>query len=280
VGIKFFGQYLLEKGMITAEQLLEASSYQESKNLRFGEYARSRGYLTDRDIRRIQEEQRHTDMLFGELAVRLGILTPEAAEEILTRQKNDHLYIGEALVEKNFISREALDVELSLFREDQKDYAPGVISVPSGVRDPQAVRDAVDLTKKMFLRVARLEVKVGDGFMSMDEPGKNFASVSVRISGKGGMEYALSTSREVSAAIYAGLLGEAGASESDEELVVDSVKEFCNITCGNILARMAQRGHSAELHPPREDFHLGGRTAVRYPLYSTSGDISLIILEG
>ena len=55
--VKFFGQYLLEKNIITPQQLIEAVEYQESKNLKFGEYALSKGYLTAKDVEKIQNEQ-------------------------------------------------------------------------------------------------------------------------------------------------------------------------------------------------------------------------------
>jgi CheY-specific phosphatase CheX len=286
MGVKFFGQFLLESNVITAGQLLEAVKYQESRNLKFGDYARSRGYLAEGDVGRLREEQKRTDMMIGELAVELGMLDNGQVDEILTMQKNDHIFIGEALVRRGFITTETLEKELERFGEDQKRYVPGEINVSEGVKDPDAVKSFVDLTLKMLRRMAHVDVKVEEGFISESEPGKNFSVVSVLLSGAKGCEYVLSVSREVALRVATGVMGQDAGSEPDE-IVSDGVKEFCNIVCGNIVAGMAKKGMTVEISPPSEAVPrsggykiVNGRKAVHYPLVSTKGEILLIIIEG
>jgi CheY-specific phosphatase CheX len=286
MGVKFFGQYLLEKNIITPQQLIEAVEYQESKNLKFGEYALSKGYLTEKDIERIRNEQRRVDMRFGEIAVKLNILTPEQVEEILRMQRNDHVFLGEVLVKKGFLTPEVLERELALFKEDQSKYITGEIMIPQGVKNPEIVRDAVDLTQKMFQRIAHLNVKVGEGFISNKEPQRNFLIISVSLSGSLKYEYALSSSQKISELIASAIIGGDVKGES-KEVIIDGVKEFCNITCGNIIAKMTQRGKSVDIKPPEEvvfsadGYHLvNGRKAVYYPLVSPQGESTLILIEG
>lgn len=119
MGVKFFGQFLLEKSVITPQQLLEAVEFQESANTMFGDYAVSKGYLTKEDMAKLQAQQQQTDVMFGEIAVTLGVLNQEQVDEILMRQRNDHVYIGAALVKKGYIAPGVLVKQLTDFNEDQ-----------------------------------------------------------------------------------------------------------------------------------------------------------------
>lgn len=286
MSIKFFGQFLIERGVITAEQLLQAIKIQEQKNLRFGDYARAKGYLKDEDVLRLQEEQRRTDMRIGELAVSLGMLTKEQVNELLTMQKNDHIFLGEALRLGGFITHEDLHKELDLFRQDQRDYIAGVINVPKGVKDPEFIKTAVDLTRKMFNRIAQIEAKVGFGETFDEEPEVNFAAVAMGFIGFVNYDYILSVPREAAVTLATGFIGEDASGEPDE-IIIDSVKEFCNIACGNVMARMSKKGKKVSITPPRLAEPKGasyivvkGRSAVRYPFVTQAGDVSLILVEG
>lgn len=286
MGIKFFGQFLLGKNIIKPQELIKAVEYQESRNLRFGEYALSKGYLTEKDIERIQNEQKRTDMQFGEIAVKLGILNSAQVKEILTMQKNDHIFIGEALAEKGFLSRGVLERELALFKADQSKYITGEIIILGGTENPEIVRDMVDMTQKMLQRMAYINVKVDHGFISNEEPQRNFLLISVLLSGSLKYEYAISSSLETSRLIASKIIGEEIKEES-REVMADGVKEFCNITCGNIIAKIAKRGKTVDISPPEEvvysvdGYHLiKGRNAIYYPLISPKGDITLILVKG
>ncbi len=286
MSVKFFGQYLLEKGIITPEQLLEAVKYQEASNLKFGDYAVSKGYITKDDALRVHAEQQKEDKRFGEIAMQLGILSAEQVEEILLRQKNDHVYIGAALVKKSFVDTDSLLKELALFKEDQAKYASGEIAIPEGVRSPEVVREMVGLTQKMLGRIARITAKVGAGFMSSEEPERDFTVIAVDIEGNRAFEYILSSSLEASENIASCILGINVINEPGE-VIADSVKEFANIVCGNLIAKLAQSGKRLEISPPTEVEYsrergydlIRGRNALYYPIISTAGDMKLIIVE-
>lgn len=286
MGVKFFGQFLLEKNIIKPEELIKAVECQESRNLRFGGYALSKGYLTEKDIERIQNEQKRTDMQFGEIAVKLGILNSTQVKEILTMQKNDHIFIGEALAEKGFLTSDVLERELSLFKADQSQYITGEIIIPDSTENPEIVRDMADMTQKMLQRMAHINIKVDHGFISNEEPQRNFLLVSIRLSGSLKYEYAISSSLETSRLIASNIIGEEIKEES-REVIADGVKEFCNIICGNIVAKIAKRGKTVDITPPKEvvysvdGYHLiKGRRAIYYSLVSPEGDITLILVEG
>ncbi|MCK5427475.1 MAG: chemotaxis protein CheX [Thermodesulfovibrionia bacterium] len=286
MGVKFFGQYLLEKNIIKPQELIEAVQFQDSKNRSFGEYAISKGYLTIEDIEKIHNEQRRIDMRFGELAVKMGLLTLDQVKEILTLQINEHVFIGEALVKKGVLTRDVLERELALFQKDQSKYKIGRIITPAGVKNPDIVREIVDMSQKILQRLTRLIIKVGTGYVSSEEPYKNFLLISVSLHGSAQYEYIFSSSQEIAHLIASSFIGE-NVQNEQKEVIIDSVKEFCNITCGNIIAKLSQRGEKIDINPPEEivfsddSYHIvNGRKAIYYLLISIRGESTVLLIEG
>ena len=97
MAVQFFGQYLLEKGLITAEQVLRVIEYQELQNLRIGEFAIRQGLLTESDASRVNQLQLSQDIRFGEAAIQLGVLEEVEVQILLAAQRNSHIYFGEAV---------------------------------------------------------------------------------------------------------------------------------------------------------------------------------------
>ena len=69
---RFFGQYLLEKGRITSQQLLDALERQKEITTPIGSMALEQGCLTAEQVKRILEQQRKRHRSFGELACEMG----------------------------------------------------------------------------------------------------------------------------------------------------------------------------------------------------------------
>lgn len=284
MSIKFFGQFLLGRNLINAKDLLDVIRFQESRNLKFGEYAVSKGYLSKEHVKRIQDEQKRNDMLFGELAVKLDMLTEEQVDEVLTMQRNDHVCIGEAIVLKGFLTQDVIDRELDAFKSEQSVYALGDVGVPAGLKKPEFVKVMADITLKMIRRIVQLEAKIDDGVMMDIEPDEHFAAISVTFSGGLNYDYILLADVEMARAIAGAVIG-SDASKEHEDIVIDGVREFGNIVCGNLLARMAQMGKNVEISIPHavkyEDGYtfVNGRKAVKYSIATTSGILALLIAE-
>lgn len=283
MSVKFFGQFLIERGALTPEQLIEAVSYQENRNHKFGMYAESKGYLKAEDVERLNEEQKRTDLMIGELAAKLGLLTSIQVEEILTVQRNDHVQIGQILVMKGFMDEENLEAELEAFREDQSHYEVGKVLVPDGVKNAETISTLVDLTLKMLQRVAKIEGKADEGRVLSMNPEETYSAVSITLSGGLNCDYVLMCDEGVARAIASAIIG-GDASGEEKEIVVDGVKEFANVVCGNISGKMAQRGKSVEISVPHAlDYSNGyglseSAASVLYRMPTIDGDASLVIV--
>ena len=283
MSIKFFGQFLLERGVLTSGQLLEAVSYQESRNLKFGQYAEKKGFLSAADVDRLQQEQKTADMRIGELAVKLGMIEAGQVDEILTMQKNDHVQIGQCLVSKGFIDEAALERELDAFKADQSPYVRDEIAVPEGTKNSAMVSDIVDISLKMLVRVAGLDAKSDGGIVLDKEPAEVYSCVAITLSGGMNCNYVFMADEDVSRALATSIIG-SDASREDREMVVDGVREFANIICGNILARLAQRGKSVEISIPHTLEYKGGYgivnggSTVLYEIPTSAGTVWLALV--
>jgi len=264
--VKFFGQYLMEKGAVTRDALLKAVELQDSINLKFGDMARSMGLITDADIERVHDAQRSKDQQFGDMCLSLGILTGEQMQQVLARQKSTHLYIGEALVRVKAIAQADLERHLQAFKADQAPYAVEAVAIPRGVPHADLLEITADLTYKMFSRVVNLTFRRGacTAITSMD---KNDVVVAMALHGAVEARYVLSVSAAVRDQIARSILKEPDVSKEPREVLVDAVMELMNIVCGNIAAKAAQLGQAIEIAPPE---------VVTGPLTVPAGKIGIL----
>lgn len=116
---QFFGNFLLNKGVISPEQLIEALKVQAYAHKKFGTLAIHSGYMSASEVEDVYITQTHYDKHFGELATELGYLSEEQVDELLTTQLPDYMLLGQILVEQKIITR--IDFE-NLIAEYQSAY--------------------------------------------------------------------------------------------------------------------------------------------------------------
>jgi CheY-specific phosphatase CheX len=281
MGIQFFGEFLIDRWVVTRGQLIEALELQEYRNLKLGALAVRKGYLTEDQASQINELQKSQDMRFGDLVVARGLMTEAQVQELLAIQKNNYLYLGEALIELGYLTEDILERELAIFKEEQAPYRLDEVSVPAGTKSAETVRASVDLTRKMFVRVVGLMVKVGEG--RQDDGSKPLESeyhlsVAIPFFGSQKASYILSVSSEVAVMIASRILKEDATRES-EDIVEDAVREFCNIVCGNAAAKLSQMGVQVEIGPPETlattPKPIEGMTLLVFPIHIAEGGVDL-----
>jgi len=281
MGVKFFGQFLLERRLITSNQLVEAVEFQQAQNLKLGDYAVKKGYLTKEQSAQINRLQQQKDLKFGQAAMDLSLLTAKQVDELLLMQQNDHIYLGDAVVLKGFASRAAVDEALKAFKEDQKIYEiQGGIPVPSELQLTDTVRVFIDMTQKMLLRMGSIETKItGNEWItgSVMPPGN--ASL-IRFEGGIKCAYIVGLPETVTHKLGEKLLGKF-YDPKDPAVRQDAVQEFCNIVTGNVVARLAQMGVRSDILPPETlsgPVSLGTGRALKYVAATPDGQGVFIAL--
>ncbi|MBI5141270.1 MAG: chemotaxis protein CheX [Nitrospirae bacterium] len=284
MAVKFFGQFLVERNIVSRELLLKAIELQDSVNLKFGEMALSISMITPAEAERVNEAQKSEDLRFGDMAVKLGILTEEQMKEVLTRQKNSHLYIGEALVKVGALASEELPRYLDEFKTDQAPYVVDHVAIPAGVPHAALWEITADLTYKMFTRIVQLTFRPGQcEIINRIEP--NNTIVSMRMSGATDAEYFISVSGGVREMIARAILKEDDVSGEQKDVLDDTVMEFANVVLGNIAAKAAQIGKDVEIHPPEVVDTDGtgidvpaGSTGLAFPIHVMDERVALCVI--
>ena len=77
---------LVRRGIITAEQFVQAVEWQLDQRPRLGRLALESGKLTMKQVFAVLEEQTDNDKPFGETAVELGFLTKRQVNNLLKQQ--------------------------------------------------------------------------------------------------------------------------------------------------------------------------------------------------
>ncbi|WP_099468290.1 chemotaxis protein CheX [Konateibacter massiliensis] len=103
---QFFGNYLLNKHLITLEQLMEAIQNKNTIHMKLGVLAIHNGYMTANDVERVRIKQTQKDKRFGEIAVEEGFLTHSQVNDLLNAQTPDYLLLSQLLVDKGYLTME------------------------------------------------------------------------------------------------------------------------------------------------------------------------------
>jgi CheY-specific phosphatase CheX len=249
MAVKFFGQFLVEKNLVSREALLQAIDLQEQKNLKFGEMATSMGYVTQADIERAHDAQMSKDLKLGDLLVEMGVLSLDQMNEVFTRQKNTHLYIGEALILIGALSSEKLQQYLDEFKADQAQYVSDRIELPEGTANGLVWEMTADLTYKMITRVLDLQFRPGK-CRKLSTIDSNFMMAAMDFSGDVEARYIISVSEEVQKSVAKAILREESVDTEPAEVLEDTVMEFVNVVCGNVAAKASQMGRIMHINPP------------------------------
>jgi len=249
MAVKFFGQFLVEQGAVTNEALLHAIELQERTNLKLGEMALAMGYITPDDIERAHTAQLSKDMKLGDLLVELCILSPAQLQEVIDRQKATHLYIGEALVKVGALTPEKLENYLAAFKADQAPYVADRIELPAWLHNQQLCEITVDLSYKMITRVLGIQFRPGK-CQETSQLSTNHMIAAMDFSGDAAARYLLSVSAGLQKTIAKAILKEETVDHEPIDVLEDTVMEFVNIVCGNVVAKASQSGMTLEINPP------------------------------
>jgi hypothetical protein len=255
MGVKIFGQYLIEQGVIDSEQVRAALDLMDRENRSLGELATAEGILTAQDADKVNAEQRHRDCPFGVLAIEMGLLTESQIDRLVNLQERNRLRIGQALVRLGSLGNERLAELLASYEADQAPYRTGKVALPGGLQENALAPVVVDLFPKLLMRVARIVARMGSG-----EPASAVPDLAVRsavtVRGEACLQICLLGDDAFSRQL-AGAAAGIEVSDADLGLLSDGVGEFLNVLAGNAMSLLEQQGISTELEPPQGEIDFG-----------------------
>lgn len=240
MGVKYFGQFLLERGLVRPEELRRAIALQQERNFDLGKICTTLGFLSHENAERLNQQQRFVDKRFGELAIAEKLMTTAQLEQALRVQERAHLPLGRALVEIKAFDGAALDRALAEFKDDQAPFSQVEterLAMPPEVTQPELAQIYVDLCKKLLARVARVQTKA-------EVPTLTTAPVTASVIAAqrlGPMTAHLGFSDAIARQVMTALLGFSPnqPSRRDDE---EGTRDFLNVVTVNVASKLAERG--------------------------------------
>lgn len=110
------GNYLVEEGFMTKEQLQHVISEQERIRVKLGLIAVSEGMLTLDQADAINRLQQVMDKRFGDIAVEKGYLTESQVSSLLKMQGNEYLTFTQTLVDEGIVSMDKIQLVLRSYQ--------------------------------------------------------------------------------------------------------------------------------------------------------------------
>jgi hypothetical protein len=244
----FFGQYLLAKGAINREALLDALDRQRRSNLSLPELAVQEG-LIDRDrAEAIGAAYRMSDQPIEEILAATGGLAREQIERLQHKQRSSWLRIGAALVEGGYLTDDDIAAHLEDYRSLESEADRRIRETMRALDHSEAVSACVELSVFHFSRVTGRPAKLESVVQQTAELEPGRQRFSQRIVGDGDYTIAIDLPDELVAAVAQGMLGfnvDAGS-----EVEADAVCEYLNLIGGNACTRIEQLGRLLRPRPP------------------------------
>lgn len=119
---QFLGNYLLQRGIVTQDQLFNAMSRLSQTHIKLGTIAIHEGLMTAKEVDECLYVQTREDKRFGEIAVKRGYLTDEQVNDLLSKQTPDYILLGQNLVEDGIFSYEDLERIIFEYKSDTELY--------------------------------------------------------------------------------------------------------------------------------------------------------------
>lgn len=163
---KFFGEFLLEKGLITREALEQVLAIQKESRFKLGELAVSLNLLTKKDAKRINLKQQSQNKRFGDIAIELGLLNQQQVESLFINQQEKRRYLGDILVEQNLFSQQQLEQQLKAHELAQQQAFQSMQQVVEQHKLGRLILGAIEMSNNIFLRVLHQQSK----FSQLMEP--------------------------------------------------------------------------------------------------------------
>lgn len=116
---QLFGKYLVEKGVISADDYEAAIRKQLDVRVKLGTIAVAEGLLTAEQVETLNKLQMQFDKRFGDLAVEKEYLTQEQVELLLKKQGNPYMQFLEVLLEQGWVNVSQMDEQLSAFQKEK-----------------------------------------------------------------------------------------------------------------------------------------------------------------
>lgn len=245
---KFFGQYLLEKGIINREQFLDAVKLQKTIDQPLCAAAIKKGFLEDGELAKLDPES-CSDTNFLRIVEEKKLLTTEQIEEISREQYENWIFFGEALVRNGALAPSRLGPLFEEYREDASEPDALYSSIPESTPERLLVSQFLKATIDIFIHYTRKIVRVESVTPSSSEISDGVYIFTQEVVGDKNLLFVMAMQDELVRIISKYMMGTAADEVGPLEL--DAVAEFVNIVVGNSCVKLNMNQCKVEIKPPQ-----------------------------
>lgn len=276
---QYFGQYLLNRGIVSSDDLLKALETQQESHVKLGVLAMGAGLMTAAQVEEIHQEQTRQDKMFGEIALEKGYLTRSQLDELLSSQKKGHLLLGQALIDGHALTLEQLEKALQDYQQEYSFSDEEFASVQEG-KVELLLEKALKLNPReenfnnYIYLFARNLVRFVDpqAWLSLEHEDREAELpaawvVEQRIEGPFPLATFIAGTEKAFVELASRFAGE--KIEAMEELGQAAVSEFLNLHNGVFLVNMSNQGIELKLQPP----------SVKQATFEAAGDLRIFTVN-
>jgi hypothetical protein len=259
VRARFFGDFLIERGVVSREGVAAAARRMLEVNRTLAAMAQERGWLTAAQVEQIHAQQLLHNHVWGEQAIALGLLDQGQLMRLLADQRARHIRLGEALLELGEIARPALERALAEFAEERALAGALPRRLPAELERCKPARWVLDHFCELTLRIARLPMRLGDAW-EWKGGIEHEHCVQVALGGASGFELGIAADRGFGAVLAQGWLG-LEPDGVDGPIVLDLIGQLLSLITGRAAAEC---GTALSPGLPEQDALPASGTAVEF----------------
>ncbi|EKD26044.1 MAG: CheC protein [uncultured bacterium] len=246
--IKYFGQYLIEKKIISTKDLLRVMKLQTENNDSLVDFAWRKGFINQEQYERILQHQLQNNVSFINAALDLNILTQLEMEKLLSAQISKNLLLSEALVNEKILTQDQIDKHFRAFRSEQSILEFNILNAISTHKNSDVIHVLIQSITNLFRYLLDVQPRIG-GFAKDIHFEKDYEWVALqRLSGDIDVLIQLFLHEDLICLISTALWRK----EMNEinEYTLDSVKEFLNIVIGYTCTSLSMKNIKCEPNIP------------------------------
>lgn len=289
---QYFGQYLFNRGILTAEQLREALTHDQAVRLKMGVLAVNAGFMTADQVEQIHEMQRTKDKRFGELAIEQGYLTLPQMEELLEVQRRRQLTLSQAIVDLGYLRLQELEQVLKDYREQSKfDIQQWQALEASDYDDISRILldfHSAGSMGEVYYEYVALFLRNIIRFLNEDpllEHAEEVDGITIhRLVSQsicGEVELFTGLTADDATLLEIGRRYSGEELTALDELALDSVAEFLNVVNGVFCVNASDEGIELDLHPQEiaQEEKISLQKGFRISIYLSFGKLNLFLAE-
>ncbi|MBR1932029.1 MAG: hypothetical protein IJ833_11300 [Lachnospiraceae bacterium] len=270
------GNYLVEKGVLTAEQLNSATEEQHKTRVKLGLIAVAEGLMTTEEADIVNMLQTAMDKRFGDIAVEKGYLTEGQVEALLKKQGNAYLAFAQALENMGLMTFEELEQHLADFQQENQFTASDIEDLKSDDADRiikvfldnscQQYMELVGTAFRTLMRCVDTEIYPSRAYLT-DFCAANTCAMQ-HVEGNPGFTTALLGMDDALLPV-ATIFGNEEFPEVNDD-ALDAVAELINCINGLYATSLSYTGEETDLLPPEfshEIMALTGKEFLVLPIY-------------